>query len=83
MKSFKELDREMASLERELWKGKLPFPILIDKQGQTVKRYGIIAFPTAVLIDPQGRIVKGGHGDTILALIKEKLGVKEEKALKL
>ena len=72
LKTFKELDEKNAKTEREVWKGRLPFPVLIDKEGKTVARYGIFAYPTLVLIDPEGNIVKGGSLD----LLKEKLGVK-------
>ncbi len=72
LKTFKELDEKNAKTEQEVWKGRLPFPVLIDKEGKTIQRYGIFAYPTLVLIDPEGRIVKGGS----LEKLKEMLGVK-------
>jgi hypothetical protein len=40
------------------WRGRdLPFPILLDATGQTLKDYGIRAFPTTLLIDPEGKLV--------------------------
>jgi hypothetical protein len=44
---------------RELyWRGRdLPFPILLDATGKTIKAYGVRAFPTTILIDPEGRLV--------------------------
>lgn len=71
LKSFKELDVKNAKTEQEIWKGRLPFPVLIDKEGKTTDRYGVSAYPTVVLIDPEGRIVR--HGG--LKLLKEKLGL--------
>lgn len=68
-----ELDAKLPPLEKEHWGGPLPFPILIDKEGQTVARYGIRGYPTIVLIDPDGRIVKGGS----LEMLMSKLGVKQ------
>ena len=44
------------------WEGKtLPFPILLDATGKTVKAFGISAYPTNVLIDPEGRVVKAAR----------------------
>ena len=62
VKSFEDLDAKMAERKVvERWGGKtLPFPILLDATGETQERYGIEGFPTNVLIDPEGRIVKGG-----------------------
>jgi len=70
LKTFAELDVKNAKTEGEIWKGPLPFPALMDKEGRTVRRYGVSMYPTVVLIDPQGRLVKGGS----LALLAEKLG---------
>ena len=57
------------------WKGKsLPFPILLDASGATVKSYGIQAFPTLVLIDPEGRVVKGGSEALLAEKLKESGG---------
>lgn len=60
-----------AKTEKEIWKGPLPFPVVIDKEGRTVRGYGVSVFPTALLIDPQGRLVRGGG----LKMLAEKLGV--------
>lgn len=58
VKSFAELDEKLAEIKRKHWKGRdLPFPILLDASGETVKRYGVRAFPTTILIDPDGRLV--------------------------
>src|SRR5690242_20569708 len=73
LKTFKELDVKNARNEREIWKTKLPFPVLIDKDNKTVARYAISSYPTLVLIDPAGKQVKGGTLD----MLKERLGVKE------
>ena len=68
---MKELDEKMKPLEDEVWGGKLPFPILLDEGQTTTDLYGILGYPTLVLIDPDGNVVKGGS----LELLKEKLGV--------
>jgi thiol-disulfide isomerase/thioredoxin len=72
LSTFMELDLRNARTEANIWKGKLPFPIVIDRGRTTVERYGILGYPTVFLIDPEGKIVKGGS----LELLKEKLGVK-------
>ena len=61
-KTFAELDPKMERLEKDYWNGrKLPFPILLDASGATIKQYGVHAFPTQILIDPEGRLVGQGH----------------------
>jgi hypothetical protein len=57
-----------------LWHGRsLPFPILLDAQngqrGATVAAYGIQAFPTTILIDPEGKLV----GQVLPELLETKL----------
>lgn len=69
-KTFAELDEKLKPVIEKYWKGKsLPFPILLDASGTTVRSYGIQAYPTILLIDPEGRIVKGGSE----AMLAEKL----------
>jgi hypothetical protein len=63
----------MVPLEKDVWGGPLPFPIVMDVGQTTTDLYGIIGYPTMVLIDPDGKVVKGGS----LELLKEKLGVKD------
>ena len=58
VKDFAELDEKLPVIIRERWDGKsLPFPILLDSTGETIKNWGVNAFPTTVLIDPQGKLV--------------------------
>ena len=70
-KSFAELDEKLGPIIRRLWRGRsLPFPILLDATGQTVSNYGISKWPTTLLIDPEGHLVKlpdGMHADEFLA----------------
>jgi hypothetical protein len=57
-KSLADLDTRLPDIRERFWKGRnLPFPILLDATGQTVKQWGIRAFPTAILIDPEGNVV--------------------------
>jgi hypothetical protein len=59
-KDFGELDKHLPDLREKFWRGRdLPFPILLDSTGKTIKTYDIHAFPTTLLIDPDGKLV--GH----------------------
>ena len=70
-KSFEELDAKLARVIEKRWKGKtLPFPILLDSTGATVKAFGISAYPTTVLIDPEGKVVKGDGEQNLKAVLK-------------
>jgi thiol-disulfide isomerase/thioredoxin len=56
---FAMLDEKLQPIIRRTWLGRsLPFPIVLDTSGQMVKDYGIEGWPTAVLIDPEGRVVE-------------------------
>lgn len=72
--TLKDLDEKMSPFEKDVWGGKLPFPILLDKERVTIDLYGVNAYPTLVLIDPDGKVVRGGS----LELLKEKLGIKDK-----
>ncbi|MGE0479364.1 MAG: TlpA family protein disulfide reductase [Phycisphaerae bacterium] len=65
---FAALDKKLEPIEKKLWNGKkLPFPIVLDSSGDTLKAYNVRAFPTIVLIDPDGKIANvevGARGDT-------------------
>jgi len=60
-KTFGELDQKVAPAKAKFWGGKdLPFPVLLDATGETIRSYGITSFPTILLIDPEGKLVRGG-----------------------
>lgn len=60
IKTFEELEAELEPIIREVWHGKtLPFPILLDATRQTIANFGISYYPTAVFIDPEGKVAKG------------------------
>ena len=70
VKSFRDLDTKLAPIRKEKWQGKdLPFPILLDGKKKTHTLYGIRSWPTAVLIDPEGKLVDEAH----ISMLEEKL----------
>lgn len=74
VKSLAEMDSQLQTrkIPQKFWGGKmLPFPVLLDSTGQTIKAWGIWAFPTEVLIDPEGNIVRRGTG--LEQLLEQKL----------
>lgn len=76
VKSLDELDKKLAPIVKKLWKGKeLPFPIVLDSTGKTLKSYGVRAFPTLVLIDPEGKIalVEVGAAGGVEKMLEQKL----------
>lgn len=59
--TFEDLDGKIAPLKAQVWGGRdLPFPVLLDTTGETLRTFGVNSFPTVVAIDPEGRIVRGG-----------------------
>ena len=62
VKDFSEMDAKTERTRKTLWHGRdLPFPVLLDAQkgehGATIEAYGIRAFPTTIIIDPEGKLV--------------------------
>jgi thiol-disulfide isomerase/thioredoxin len=58
---------------KEAWAGKqLPFPVLIDGEGKTSSIYGIQHWPTVLLIDPEGHLVKNGDEATLAQELQKK-----------
>jgi hypothetical protein len=63
-RDFAELEQKLAEkkIRQTYWSGNdLPFPVLLDATGETIRQFGVQAFPTTILIDPEGRLV--GQGD--------------------
>jgi hypothetical protein len=68
VKDFADLDKKLERPRQAYWGGRdLPFPILLDATGQTIKDWGIHAFPTTVLIDPEGKLVGQAGEDELEA----------------
>ena len=59
MKSLEDLDRHLKPIVKNVWHGRqLPFPLLFDASFRTCESFGIDGFGK-MLIDPQGRLVRG------------------------
>ena len=66
VKSLEELDEKLIDIKKKHWNGHdLPFPVLLDATKRTIRRWGIRAFPTMLLIDPQGRLAARGSLDLL------------------
>ncbi len=70
-KNYAELAPHLIKLEKDVWKKAFPFPILFDSSLASLEAWGIRAFPTVVLIDPEGNVVRNGSLETL----KARLGV--------
>ncbi len=73
------LDRSREALERFLQREKLPWPTLHaeDESGQhpMATYYGIVAIPTVLLVDKEGKVVSlNARGDELKRLLEELLG---------
>jgi hypothetical protein len=75
--SFSAIDHHIKVLEENRWKKKFPFPILVEQGDTTLRAWGIRGFPTAALINPQGKLVAMDHGG-----IEELLEAELKKAAK-
>lgn len=70
--TIEAFDALAAPLVEKVWAGKqLPFPVLVDGEGKTSGVYGIQSWPTVLLIDPEGRLVKNGDETTLAEKLKE------------
>jgi uncharacterized protein (TIGR03067 family) len=68
--SAAELDEKFSIYRKDLWKGKdVPFPVALvsgkqigegegKPRGVTAEQYGVHKFPTCILIDREGRVVR-------------------------
>jgi RNA polymerase sigma factor (sigma-70 family) len=86
VKSIAELDERLASARDQRWFGRdLPFLVALDGDGASTAAYGIASFPTSLLIDRDGKVVRRldigpGRSDDNEAAISELLGVDKKRA---
>ncbi len=65
LKSVADLDKRLQPIVKNVWGKPLPFPVLLDPSFTTMERYGLPGFGTLILIDPEGKLMKGD--ETVLA----------------
>jgi thiol-disulfide isomerase/thioredoxin len=59
VKSIAEMDERIARARQRQWFGRdLPFLVALDGDGATTAAYGITTFPTSLLIDREGNVVR-------------------------
>jgi thiol-disulfide isomerase/thioredoxin len=81
VKSIAELDERLAKVRQRQWFGRdLPFLVALDGDGATTAAFGITTFPTSLLIDRDGNVVRRlDNGPTVpdnnVAAISGLLGV--------
>jgi hypothetical protein len=80
--TFDALEPDLTRCKHKYWKGRdLPFPILLDSTGDTIRELGVDSYPTVLLIDPQGRLVKHGEESQLRQeLMKTDAEVKKQLA---
>jgi uncharacterized protein (TIGR03067 family) len=79
-----KLDEKLVDIRKTLWKGRdLPFPVAlcpgteVDVGGGEMRRggpplqYGVLGYPTTVLIDRDGKVVGRFHARDVAAAVKE------------
>lgn len=55
-----DLKDKLSILTKTRWGGTpLPFPVLLDESGETIKAWGISSFPTMAIINPDGELRRG------------------------
>lgn len=60
LKSIADVDRALEPIVENAWGGKeLPFPMLLDSTLTTWERFGLEGLGTTILIDPDGKLVRG------------------------
>jgi hypothetical protein len=70
-KSLDDLDEKLKSIVADVWGHPLPFPILLDASGETVAGWGINSYPTILLIDPEGRLLRDGDVEMLRKKLEE------------
>ncbi|MCH9650418.1 MAG: TlpA family protein disulfide reductase [Deltaproteobacteria bacterium] len=74
-----DLGEEEAKVQAFLEKNPVPYPVLMDFDGEVSDRYGVFALPTVLIIDRQGQIAftRGGitGADTLRSVIEAELAV--------
>ena len=72
LKSIADVNRALKPIVEHVWGGKsLPFPVLLDTTFLTWERFGLPGLGSAMLINPEGKVVAGDLA-TLDQILKEK-----------
>lgn len=78
-----EHEKKAETVFQAIARHDIPHPVLNDPDMTTWQAYGVRAWPTLVLVDPEGEIIATysgeGHGHAIDALLEEKIPQYEAK----
>lgn len=78
VESIEEMEQKLAKDKKKIWKGRdIPFPVALDGGGKTLIKgtnqtsigattaaYGVLSFPTKILIDKDGKLLGEFFTDT-------------------
>jgi hypothetical protein len=79
--TVEEMEAGLKALIEDAWGGKEPpFPILLDPGGETARRYDVDEVPAEYLVDPEGRLQRGGLDELDALLTEEDPEVDEIQA---
>jgi len=73
---------KMEALKESVEKGDVKFPVLLDKDGQNVKTYGVRAMPAAFLVGVDGTVLWEGFPLPKVAELEEAIKKELEKVKK-
>jgi thiol-disulfide isomerase/thioredoxin len=62
---WNDFKKKTEHLEKTLWHGVPPFPLVYDSTTQVTANWGVHALPTYALIDLKGNLVANGDLDTL------------------
>lgn len=62
---WNDFKKKTERLERTLWHGAPPFPLVYDSTTRVTTSWGVHALPTYALIDPKGNLVANGDLETL------------------
>lgn len=80
IRSFDELAPYLERFKAKHWGGRdLPFPILLDTTGATERAWGIVGYPTNVILDAEGRFVDISYSHHDVERVLEILLKSEQK----
>jgi len=78
-------ERETANIRQAILRYEIEHPVINDYQYSLWKQYSIRAWPTTVLIDPQGYVVRGHSGENVWnvwdGILEEEISAADKKGV--